>query len=128
MSASTSKQSHFILAGLPVNEFAQQGPDGGKQQEHLLLVGTTQRLRRHERDRRHCDASRDPEKAVKQNDGTITLAKGEVTCHSHAITVTSEKIEHYIDTTASGPVFYLRVKEPVVLSHQEHAPGDLGAG
>jgi hypothetical protein len=69
-----------------------------------------------------------PTKAVKQTHGVITLAEGEVTGHSHTITTTPEKVEHFIDTTDWGPVLYLRVKQPVVLSHQEHAPATLEPG
>jgi hypothetical protein len=69
-----------------------------------------------------------PRKAVKQNHGVITLAEGEVTGHSHTITASAEQVEHYISTTAWGPVLYLRVKEPVILSHQEHAPAILEPG
>jgi hypothetical protein len=72
--------------------------------------------------------ARIPAGAVRQCQGVITLAEGEVTGHSHTITATAEKVEHYIHDATGEPILYLRVKEPVVLSHQEHAPATLEPG
>ena len=55
----------------------------------------------------------------------IILAHGEVTGHCHAIDYTSKQLQVLTD----GPQLYLRVKQPVALTHQEHStaiiePGD----
>lgn len=55
----------------------------------------------------------------------IILAEGEATGHCHAIDFNPKQM----DVFADGPQLYLRVNEPVSLTHQEHAaavvePGD----
>lgn len=58
-----------------------------------------------------------PDKADKAKVGkAVVLAEGEATGHAHTIPTTATKV--FVD----GPITYLKVMEPTVLSHQEHAP------
>jgi hypothetical protein len=55
----------------------------------------------------------------------VVLAEGEATGHCHAIDFAAKQMTVFTD----GAEMYLRVNEPVVLRHQEHAeltiePGD----
>jgi hypothetical protein len=54
----------------------------------------------------------------------IVLAKGEATGHHHAIDYQAKQMAVFVD----GPMLYLRVKSPVVLHHQEHAPATIEPG
>lgn len=54
----------------------------------------------------------------------VVLAEGEVTGHCHAIDYKAAQMAVFAD----GPQLYLRVKSPVVLTHQEHAPATLAPG
>ena len=54
----------------------------------------------------------------------IVLAEGEATGHCHAIDYTSKQMQVLVD----GQQLYLRVKEPVTLTHQEHAPATIEPG
>lgn len=56
--------------------------------------------------------------------GRVVLAEGEATGHCHAIDYTSCKMQVLTD----GAQMYLRVKSPVVLHHQEHAPATITPG
>lgn len=49
--------------------------------------------------------------------GKVVLAEGEATGHAHTIAFSPRSLTVYHD----GPQMYLRIKEPVVLEHQEHS-------
>jgi hypothetical protein len=65
-------------------------------------------------------ASAKPTKAKRR----VVLAEGEVTGHMHAIDFKASQMHVFTD----GPELYLRVKTPVVLTHQEHAPVTIEPG
>lgn len=65
-------------------------------------------------------ASAKPAKTQKR----VILAHGEVTGHAHAIDFTAKQMRVFTD----GAQTYLRVREPVVLTHQEHAPATIEPG
>lgn len=55
----------------------------------------------------------------------VVLAEGEATGHCHAINYNNTQMQVFSD----GPQLYLKVKQPVALTHQEHSqaliePGD----
>lgn len=54
----------------------------------------------------------------------VVLAEGEATGHCHAIDFTGRKMKVFTD----GEQMYLRVLQPVVLTHQEHAPATIEPG
>lgn len=54
----------------------------------------------------------------------IVLAEGEATGHCHAIDYKAKQMKVF----AEGNELYLRVMEPVVLTHQEHAPATIEPG
>jgi hypothetical protein len=65
-----------------------------------------------------------PEKttAVPRENGTIVLAHGEVTGHSHAIA------SRFAHLAADGARRFLRADREVTLRHEEHGPVQLPAG
>lgn len=54
----------------------------------------------------------------------IVLAEGEVTGHCHAIDYSAKQMQ----VLADGSQLYLRVKQPVVLTHQEHSAATIEPG
>lgn len=54
----------------------------------------------------------------------VVLAEGEATGHQHAIDYSAKKMTVFLD----GEQMYLRVLEPVVLMHQEHAAATIEPG
>ncbi len=54
----------------------------------------------------------------------VVLADGEMTGHQHAIDYSARQMQVFAD----GSQLYLRVKSPVVLTHQEHSPATLAPG
>lgn len=65
-----------------------------------------------------------PDKAKVVKGKRVVLAEGEATGHMHAIDYKPKQME----VLADGPQLYLRVKAPVVLTHQEHAPATIEPG
>lgn len=56
--------------------------------------------------------------------GKVVLAEGEVTNHEHAIRFSPKQMQVFLD----GPQMYLRVNQPVTLTHQEHAAATIDPG
>lgn len=55
----------------------------------------------------------------------VILAEGEITGHAHVLTDVKDKVE----TFKHGNALYMRVKQPVIVKHEEHKsltiqPGD----
>lgn len=54
----------------------------------------------------------------------IVLAEGEATGHCHSIDYSPKQMEVFVD----GQQLYLKVNEPTVLKHQEHAAATITPG
>jgi len=61
-------------------------------------------------------------KPVKPRNGRLILAEGEATGHHHSIGA------NVAELFQSGPQLIMSVKEPTVITHQEHGPVEITPG